>query len=99
MQTIHAIYENGVFRPIEPVELPELCEVVFEPRELIDLGDRVVVLQREQRRGRHSGVEIQADTASVLWLRDGKVWRCQGYMDQAEALEAVGLPDRAGERR
>jgi predicted DNA-binding antitoxin AbrB/MazE fold protein len=23
MKTIHAVFENGVFRPIEPVELPE----------------------------------------------------------------------------
>ncbi len=32
MKTIHAVYENGVFRPSEPVELPEKCEVEFEPR-------------------------------------------------------------------
>lgn len=32
MKTIHAIYENGVFRPSEKVELPEHCEVEFEPR-------------------------------------------------------------------
>ncbi len=32
MKTIHATYENGVFRPTEPVELPESCEVEFEPR-------------------------------------------------------------------
>ena len=24
---IHAIYENGLFRPIDPVELPDKCEV------------------------------------------------------------------------
>jgi predicted DNA-binding antitoxin AbrB/MazE fold protein len=32
MKTIHAIYENGVFRPIGTVELPEHSEVEFEPR-------------------------------------------------------------------
>ncbi len=32
MATIHAIYENGVFRPTAPVALPEACEVEFEPR-------------------------------------------------------------------
>ena len=31
-KTIHAIYENGVFRPLAAVELPEPCEVEFEPR-------------------------------------------------------------------
>ncbi|HTU25509.1 MAG TPA: antitoxin AF2212-like protein [Pirellulales bacterium] len=35
MKSVHAIYENGVFRPTEPVELPEACHVVFEPK-LID---------------------------------------------------------------
>ncbi len=29
---IRAVYENGVFRPTVPVELPEHCEVEFEPR-------------------------------------------------------------------
>ena len=30
--TVRAIYENGVFKPTEPVSLPEKSEVVFEPR-------------------------------------------------------------------
>lgn len=32
MSTIHAIYENGVFRLLAPVELPEQGQVEFEPR-------------------------------------------------------------------
>jgi len=32
MDTVHAIYENGVFRPVAPVPLPERAEVEFEPR-------------------------------------------------------------------
>lgn len=24
---VHAVYENGVFRPVDPVELPDNCEV------------------------------------------------------------------------
>lgn len=34
MKTIHAIYADGVFKPTERVELPERCEVEFEPRPL-----------------------------------------------------------------
>jgi predicted DNA-binding antitoxin AbrB/MazE fold protein len=34
MRTIHALYENGVFRPTQPVDLPDRCEVEFEPRVL-----------------------------------------------------------------
>jgi predicted DNA-binding antitoxin AbrB/MazE fold protein len=32
MSTIHAIFEDGLFRPREPVGLPEGSEVEFEPR-------------------------------------------------------------------
>jgi len=32
MKTVHAVYEAGVFRPTEKVQLPEHCEVEFEPR-------------------------------------------------------------------
>jgi predicted DNA-binding antitoxin AbrB/MazE fold protein len=30
--TIHAIYEGGVFRPTEAVDLPDRCEVEVEVR-------------------------------------------------------------------
>ena len=36
MKTILAVFENGVFRPTEPVELPENCTVEFEPRVVAD---------------------------------------------------------------
>jgi predicted DNA-binding antitoxin AbrB/MazE fold protein len=32
MSNIHAVYENGVFRPVGQVNLPDRCEVEFEPR-------------------------------------------------------------------
>lgn len=28
---IHAVYEGGVFKPTEPVDLPEHCQVMVEP--------------------------------------------------------------------
>ena len=64
-----------------------------EEQEFIDAGDQVVVLQHERRKGRGSGIEVENDTATVLTLREGKVVHCIGYMDQAEALKAVGMRD------
>ena len=32
MKTIHAIFEQGIFRPLEAVELAEQTEVEFEPK-------------------------------------------------------------------
>jgi len=40
MKTIHAVYEKGVFRPLETVELPERTEVEFEPRPVAKGEDR-----------------------------------------------------------
>lgn len=32
MNTIHAVFENGVFRPLVPVDLADQTKVEFEPR-------------------------------------------------------------------
>lgn len=32
MKSVHAIYERGVFRPLDVVDLPDRCHVEFEPR-------------------------------------------------------------------
>jgi predicted DNA-binding antitoxin AbrB/MazE fold protein len=40
-KTIQAIYENGVFRPVEPVDLPDRTAVEFEPRIRATLPDGV----------------------------------------------------------
>ncbi len=40
MQEFHAIYENGVLRPLEPLGLPESTEVVATVRPASESGDR-----------------------------------------------------------
>lgn len=35
MKTIRAVYERGVFRPLEAVDLPDATEVVLEPRPVL----------------------------------------------------------------
>jgi predicted DNA-binding antitoxin AbrB/MazE fold protein len=58
-QTIHAIYENGVFRPVEPVDLPERCEVEVEVRQVKEspgkptLDDVYAILGRRHSSGEH----------------------------------------------
>lgn len=32
MSMIRAVFENGVFRPTQPVQIPEHAQVEFEPR-------------------------------------------------------------------
>ncbi len=40
LTTVHAIFENGVFRPTQPVELPEHAEVELELRAVRNGSER-----------------------------------------------------------
>ena len=59
--------------------------------ELIDAGDRVVLLLRDH--GRREGMEEEVELigASVCTIREGKLARWEDYPDRADALEAAGL--------
>jgi ketosteroid isomerase-like protein len=63
----------------------------FEPEEMLDHEDHVVVGGMQVGRGRGSGVEVRLPTFHVFTLHDGKVTRHRSYRGRSEALEAVGL--------
>jgi ketosteroid isomerase-like protein len=67
------------------------ANVRLEGTELIDLGDRVVMLADMPMRAEASGVPLTETYAGVMTLKDGKVIRQQDYLNQAEALESVGV--------
>jgi ketosteroid isomerase-like protein len=62
----------------------------FEPHELIDAGDHVVVPVTLHLRGR-DGIEVSARITHLWTLRDGRLARMRMYQERAEALEAAGL--------
>ncbi len=63
MNTIRAVYENGVFRPTEPIDLPEQSVVEFEPRPVDDDRQKEAleaiyeVLSRRYHSGQHDLAE------------------------------------------
>jgi predicted DNA-binding antitoxin AbrB/MazE fold protein len=63
MSNVHAIYENGVFRPVGHVDLPDPCEVEFEPRLIQpaiagdDLDEIYAVLAERYASGEHDVAE------------------------------------------
>jgi ketosteroid isomerase-like protein len=69
-------------------------DVRLEPTELIDLGDRIVLLADMPMRAQASGVPLAQTYAGISTLRDGRVIRQQDFLNHAEALEAVGLGAR-----
>jgi uncharacterized protein len=70
-------------------------DIEFEVEGVLDAGDDVVALIRNQRQwGRHSGAVTEVPPyALVFTIRDGKVTRWRAYSDQADALKAVGLTE------
>jgi ketosteroid isomerase-like protein len=65
----------------------------FELEEVIDAGDRVVAVVRDEGRGRSSGVKLERRHAEVWTIRDGRVIRIEPFDRKGEALEAVGLSE------
>jgi ketosteroid isomerase-like protein len=69
-------------------------EFRVEPLELIDAGDRVVVIVRVVGKGKGSGVEVTHHSAQIWALHDGRITRWEvGYADRHEALAATGLSE------
>lgn len=67
-------------------------EFRFERSELIDAGDRVVVIGHLRGKGKGSGAEVEQPIAGIWTVRDGRVVRIEiGYTDPSEALEVAGL--------
>jgi ketosteroid isomerase-like protein len=68
-------------------------EFRFEPEEVIDLGDRVLLVGRVKGSGLSSGVAVDNHWTDVLTISAGRVIREQVFFDRAEALEAAGLSE------
>jgi ketosteroid isomerase-like protein len=98
---VQAPGSTGVYRGHQGVRafwrewLSPWRDLKFEIQDVLDAGDDVVLLIRNQRQwGRHSGIETALPPyAQVLTFRNGKVVRWRAFPDQQSALEAVGLSE------
>jgi ketosteroid isomerase-like protein len=70
-------------------------DLQFEVQDILDRGDEVVLLVRNQRQwGRHSGIATEFPPYGMVFtIRGGKVLRFRAYPDQKEALQAAGLAE------
>jgi ketosteroid isomerase-like protein len=67
----------------------------FVPEQLIDAGDRVVVVARLTASGRSSGVELERQDGMVFGLRDGLIVRVDYFNSKRQALAAAGVHEPA----
>jgi ketosteroid isomerase-like protein len=88
---------GGVYRGIDAVsrvwrDWLNAWEALRFDYELVDAGDRVVVLLDTRLRGRSTGIEVsQGKAAFVTRFRDGLMIHNKFFASHAEALEAAGL--------
>jgi hypothetical protein len=90
---------GGVYRGIEAVkgfwrEWLAAWEIVEFDYELVDAGDRVVLLLDQTMRGRSTGIEVAFGRyAQVARFKNGLMVRWKHFGSQADALEAAGLKE------
>ena len=65
----------------------------LDAEELIDAGSSVVVVVREQGRGKGSGTPFDRRWAQVWTFSEGRIIRWELFADRASALEAAGLSE------
>ena len=66
-------------------------EFSVELERVVDCGENVFVVGREQARGATSGAPVSSHTYAVLTMRDGKLLRYREFSDEGAALQAAGL--------
>ena len=69
-------------------------EYYNEPLEFIEVGDRVVVPNRQWGIGSTSGIPVEDEFTWVYEIRDSQIARVDEYDSLEEALEAVGLSEQ-----
>jgi ketosteroid isomerase-like protein len=86
-----AVLDRGGFRRFMQSFLSEWEGFTMEALDMVDLGDKVLVTERQRARGHGSGIEIDQVFYAVWSFRDGFVVRVRWDSDLAEAREAAGL--------
>ena len=84
---LRAFFEDDWFAafPLEEWE-QELVDI-------IDCGEKVVLIAHQRGHGSSSGASVELEYIQLCTLRDGKMVRVDTYLDRGKALEAAGLSE------
>jgi ketosteroid isomerase-like protein len=91
--------EAGVYRGKEAVQkynedlFEQFESIQFEIEEIVDAGDRVVVMTTQHAVPRGGRQEIHVRIAEVWVIRDDLLAERRSYSTRHEALEAAGLSE------
>jgi hypothetical protein len=68
-------------------------DVRLDPKEMLDLGDRLLITTQMSGHGTGSGVSINQQLFQLMTSRRGLIVRQVDFQDRAKALEAAGLSE------
>jgi ketosteroid isomerase-like protein len=72
-------------------EWHSVWNLAIDVSDIRDLGDTVVALGRIRARGKASGIDLEGPVAYVFEFDGSLARKVRAYLDQSQALEAVGL--------
>jgi ketosteroid isomerase-like protein len=104
LKTADRITNPGTYRGPEEVkrfledQFEPFEEVVAEPEEFFDRGDRIAVFVRMRLRPTGSSAVVENRIGHLWTMRDGKVARFEIFPEREKALEAVGLSQQDSHR-
>jgi ketosteroid isomerase-like protein len=68
-------------------------DIRWEPEEILDLGDKVLVTTQQRGHGSGSGAAVSEPVFQLFTFRRGLVIRQEDFLDRSQALDAAGRPD------
>ena len=68
-------------------------DIRWDPEEILDLGDKLLVTAQQRGHGSGSGVAVGERVFQLFVVRRGLVIRQEDFLDRSKALEAAGLGD------
>jgi len=66
-------------------------DIRYDPEEMLDFGDKVLVTAQQSGHGSGSGVAVERPVFQLFTFRRGLVISQEDFLIRSEALEAVGL--------
>jgi ketosteroid isomerase-like protein len=82
------------FRKFWRQALEAFDDIRFDPEEVLDLGDRVLVTVQISGHGTGSGVPMNQKLFQLFTYRRGLIVQQDDFSDRPQALEAVGLSEQ-----
>jgi ketosteroid isomerase-like protein len=86
-------YGHDGYRKLWRYWLDAFDDIRWDPEEVLDFGDRLLVTAQQGGHGSGSGVAVNEPVFQLFTLRRGLVFRQEDFLDRTKALEAAGLSE------